>query len=338
MSDLTGPPPLGGSLDFIVAASDTPTAAAPIADLSYRNYDGPLHTHAARWWIVTLASLRLAVKKKGFGIAASISILPYLITLLTLYLASRSPAPAGNLLSGGTGLGQKFAAQFFQALGFQMFFLFIITLLVGSGVIAADNQSNALMVYLSKPLTKGDYVLGKWFGVFIILFAVAAIPGTLLYLYCLLSYYSDGFLKNEPWLFFRMLLAAATPAAIHASLILGFSAWSKSPRVAGAMYAGLYFIGNIVVGATWVIRHRGNFGEGVLERHLSVEGVITGLSQSFYGVVQKLPSFNTRTNLMETISVDPPSIKVMLALAAGLIILGVGAARFRIRAVEVVKG
>ncbi len=336
MSEMSGHTP-PGALDFIVAG-DTPTAGAPIADLSYRNYDGPLHTRVARWWIVSLASLRLAVKKKGFWIAAAISILPYLIILLQLYLQSGTPVPAGANPLMDLTVGQRFASQFFQALGFQMFFLFIITLLVGSGVIAADNQSNALLVYLSKPLTKGDYLLGKWMGVFLILFGVAFIPGTILYVFCLLSYYSEGFLKNEPWLFARMTLAAATPAVIHASLITGFSAWSKSPRVAGALYAGLYFIGNIVVGATWAIRHRGNLGEGVLERHLSVEGVINGLAQNLYGVVQKLPTYNQRTNTMERLSIDPPSMMVMLLMAAAFVVVGVGAARMRIRAVEIVKG
>ena len=111
MSDLIGQPPT--AMEFVLEPADTPTPNAPIADLSYRSYDGPLHTRAARWWIVTLASLRLAVKKKGFWIAAAISLLPYLIILLQLYLQSRATAiRAPNPLSTDVP-GQKFAAQFF---------------------------------------------------------------------------------------------------------------------------------------------------------------------------------------------------------------------------------
>jgi len=51
------------------------------------------------------------------------------------------------------------------------FSILCIALVVGAGAIAADNRSNALMVYLSKPITKGDYLLGKWMGIFLAIFS-----------------------------------------------------------------------------------------------------------------------------------------------------------------------
>ena len=158
--------------------------------------------------------------------------------------------------------GQRFAAYFLQASSFQSFFLFIIALMVGSGSIALDNRSNALLVYLSKPITKGDYLIGKWMGVFIALFAVSLVPSVVLYSYCLLSYYGEGFLTNEPWLWLRMIGASAIPAAVHASLILGFSAWSKTPTDGWRDLCWVFFIGQFVAGTTWLVMSQGYLGAG----------------------------------------------------------------------------
>jgi ABC-2 type transport system permease protein len=315
--------------------------ASPIADLTYRNYDGPLHTRVNRWWIVALAGLRQSVKMKGFWIAVALALFPYFITTVQLYLQSRA-----QTMTGGRGInplnmslpGQRFAAEFFQALSWQCFFLFILALVVGVRSIAADNQTNALLVYLSKPITKGDYLLGKWMGVFLVLFAVALVPALVLYLYCLLSYLSDGFLKNEPWLIFRIVGACAVPAAIHASLIVGISAWSKTPRMAGVFYAGVYFLSGMFAAAYWGIRYFGDLKQGVLERHLSVDGVVQGLAQNIYGVTLRMMTYSRRAGEMMPIDLRPPPFGWLLVLAAALIVLGILAARLRIRAVEVVRG
>src|SRR5947209_471404 len=70
--------------------------AAPIADLTYRTYDGPLYTRRARWWIVAVNSLRLAKAKKGFWIIASISLLPYIFIIFMLWLRSRGLFQMGD--------------------------------------------------------------------------------------------------------------------------------------------------------------------------------------------------------------------------------------------------
>jgi ABC-2 type transport system permease protein len=322
-------------------AAQAAGVASPIADLSYRTYDGTLHSRTARWWIVALSGIRMSVRKAGFWIAAAIAILPYMIAALTLFIKSMSQAARGLSPMGGfAGLDatQKYAGTFFDTLSNQQVMLLVMALIVGSGSIAADNRTNALQVYLAKPITKLDYLVGKWAGVFLTLFAVTVVPGLFLYLYCLLSFLSDGFLKNEPWLIGRMILAAAVPATIHASLICGCSAWSRTPRMAGAVYAALFFASSIISGIAWGVRHHGNPGEGILLRHLSIEGVINGLTQNIYGVTQHVPTFHRRSMELQQASLIPPSLGWMLLLAGVMVVIGVAATRARIRAVEVVRG
>jgi len=329
------------SEEVIRPPESAPTGQSPIADFTYRTYDGPLYTRRIRWWIVALAGIRLSMKKKGFWVLAGLAVLPYVITVVQLYLQSRASTLTGGQTPNPLNMplpGQQYSSQFFQAFVFQAFFLFILTLLAGTGTIASDNQANALQVYLSKPITKGDYLAGKMMGVAIVIFAVAFVPALSLYAYCLLSFVNEGFFKNEPWLIVRIIAACSVPALVFSALIVGFSAWSKTPRMAGAIFAGFYFMSGIVAGIYWGVRYRGNLGQGNLERHFSVDGVIQGLVQNAYGVTQRMMTGNPRTGALEQVSMPPPNAWVMLALGLGLVALGLMAARARIRAVEVVRG
>ncbi len=321
-------------------------SGSPIADLSYRNYDGPLKSRAARWWIVALSTVRLAMRSKAYWILFSLCGLRYILQCAIIYFtqmaAARIPDP-----SAAMQIREKFASGFFSAMCGNMnsFGLLLIALTVGAGVIAADNQSNALMVYLSKPITKGDYLLGKWMGVFVSIFAAAVIPALALYLFCLGGYRSEGFLTEDPWLFLRIPFAAAVPAAIHASVIVGISAWSKTPRSAGAAYVGLYFISYTIAGIVLskIFTTLPAASLNMLS-HSSISGVIDGLVQQVYHIpALDIPWFSQGEATGNRggdgrIATEAPKLWFALTLATALCVAGIAAARSRIRAVEVVKG
>lgn len=325
------------SMDFDIGPPTN--GASPIADLSYRSYTGPLHTRAVRWWIVALATIRGAFKKPGFWIVFGLAALPYLIDGIVMLLSGiESPFSRAEP-------GQKFALHFSSDLSSQQILLFVAALIVGSGSIAADNRANALLVYLSKPITKGDYLLGKWMGLFLPLFAIAFAPALLFYIFCLLSYTNNGFLRDEPLLFVRVLLACMVPGAVHASLLLAFSAWSKTPRMAGAIYAAFYFISQIVAGIAWSVvaihpgGHIDTSPRSQFIQHLSVDGVIKGLAQNIFHLTQHVMTRgrHNRGGFGEMILAPPPLVP-LLTLALAMIVIGILATRAKIRAVEVVRG
>jgi ABC-2 type transport system permease protein len=309
--------------------TDPSSPAATIADVSYRNYDGPLHTRALRWWTITAASLRAVRRKPAFWVLAGLSLLPYLIIGAMLYFTS-SLGPFASLLPG-----QRYPALFFQAFHQQQFWVFLLVLLVGSGSIAADNEANALLVYLSRPITKQDYLLGKWAGVLLPLLGVSCLPALVLFIYCALSFTGGSFFHTNPTLFWRVALVTAVPPVLHASLIMGFSAWSKSARLAGACYAGLYLLGSIVSGIFGQLQWREHSQIGRLIEHLSISGVIQGLGQRIYRVTQQLPHGHHGGGI--NLHALPP-LWVMVAAVVAMVLLGLVAARLKVRAVEVVRG
>lgn len=215
----------------------------PIADLSYRNYDGPLESPAGRWWSIARMSIRLTLAKKGFWWWSVASGYWYLILLVVFYIADTvNPVGVGQR---NPFLEQiKWKDQFVHGYSFSQLFFFILALLTATGAIANDNRANALLVYLSKPCSRLDYVIGKWLGVFIPLTAVAFVPMGLFWLYGALSFREYGFVSSDPLMLFKLLFVAMSGAALHASLALGVSSLFNQARVAGATYAGLYFLTN----------------------------------------------------------------------------------------------
>ena len=318
------------------AASAPPQAAGRIADLTYRNYDGPLRTRTIRWWTIALSVVRRirsgpAGNRIVFLMLAGLILVSYLIAGAILYA---NDSLAGAAAAKSPALENRYGIAFFHCLNFSNFILFLAALVAGAGSIADDNRSNALLVYLSKPITKTDYVLGKWVGVFVLLAVISWTPAFALYTFFAGAFWDKNFVQNDPALVLRMSAATLAPALLHASLIVGFSAWFKSARAAGAAYAAFFFLAGIVSSALGnltadrAVSDAETAGAGSL-MSASVGGVVNGIGVHVYNITADYLRLNNEL---------VPPLYFVLGLGALLVVLPLLAARLRIRAVEVVKG
>jgi ABC-2 type transport system permease protein len=318
-----------------------PSPASPIADLSYRNYDGPLKARVFRWWVVSLSTFRFAMKSVAFWILAVIALLPYVYHLAIFYIFRADVGVRVGMIP--IFEKPRYALQFYYAMEWQLFWMLLIGLVIGAGTIANDNRSNALIVYLSKPISKGDYLLGKWMGIFLVMLFITLIPGLIGYITCIMMFASDGFLKEEPWLIVQIMAGSLVAPAIFASVIVGISAWSKSGVMAGAFIAGLYILSGIVSGVLTGIFFRGDeeriMREGGLISHCSFSGIIRALLYDIYGISTGLVKrTNPDRTPAEMLNYVPPNTWIIVAIGLSIVILGIAAARYKIRAVEVVRG
>jgi ABC-2 type transport system permease protein len=324
-------------------------ASSPILDLTYRNYDGPLEPPVNRWWAIAKMSIRLSTKKKGFWIWASCTCAWYLILLAIFYFVDQSS-------QASTAMGQQipffknivWKDQFLNAFSVSQLYYFILALLLGAGTIANDNRANALLVYLSKPCSKLDYVIGKWLGIFVPMTLVCAVPTLVFYVYCLLSYRSYGFLTQDGWLIVRLLGMILIPGFFHASASLGISSLFNQGRLAGATYAAFYFFGwfftkmmEVIFVQTNVNSMSGNGnGASPLVKGLyycSVDGLQVGLAKIFLHTDGgALIPFQGAGGIQQLRVVPQPSALLFLPAYFGICALFVLLAWSRIRAVEVV--
>lgn len=134
------------------------------------------------------------------------------------------------------------ARFFMHFLGLQSMLAFFLAAFVGPGLISPDLANNALPLYLSRPFSRTDYVLGKMSVLVILLSVMTWIPGLLLFAL-------HGYLVGGSWAVDNIRIAWALIAGawiwilVLTLLALALSAWVKWKPVAGAMVFGVFFVG-----------------------------------------------------------------------------------------------
>ncbi len=322
--------------------SQIESSPSPIADLSYRNYDLGLQNPRMRWWVISKLMIQLAFKRKAVWVCSVFSAWYYIVLAIIMFFVEQMSSASGNDQMSKSFISRLiWKDQFVHGFSYGQLLFMTIALYIGAGAIANDNRANALLVYLSKPVTKLDYVIGKWVGVFIPLFAVSAVPAVLFYLYGIMSFRSYGFFTDDPWLLPKVLLGLTFGSSFLSSLIVGFSSMFNQGRMAGAAYAGLYFLTNFftqMITISWVMMHRGEGTESPLlplitnVSYLSVDGLNIAMFKTILGT-----NGSARLGMPSPIPQIPrPDLWVVLLGVGGLTLLSLFIAWRRVRAVEVI--
>lgn len=330
----------------------SPTGTPPqnlIADRSYRNYDGPMRTVRAGWWVIAQSVLRTNVKKIGFWVTATFFVLLHVGLALLFYMTSNTNRVLGEASEGRFRTDFTYSSCCYLGVTESWFLLFITALIVGAGSIASDMQANALLVYLARPLTRFDYLLGKLTGVFLLLWGVSGIPTLLLYFFLLTTYWDDGFVKHNPYLLPQILLCSTIGPLLNSCLVVGISAMSKSARVAGVAFASFFFLlaistriaGGVMARQSYIAQDNeephadARVLRAMTVEHLSVGGVSDGLTQ----IIMKVkPTQNPMPGPPKKKRRRHPETLPLLALAALIIGGPLAIASRKVRAVEVISG
>jgi len=325
--------------------------AGPIADLSYRSYDGLLESPTHRWWVISKMMLRLAVRKWGLYVLTIMSGWYYIVMMIVMFVQEQIVT---NSMGRDVAMIKRLAnmdwtAQFLHGFSYGQIWYFLIALMVGAGAIANDNKANALLSYLSKPCTKTDYVAGKWMGIFIILSAAALIPGLFFYAYGIMNWREYGFLSQDPWLLPKFLLLVPIASAFQASLILGVSSLFRQGMHAGLSYAGLYLVTNfftVMMTFAFIMtqqggRHGRRHAATVLFSpepftYCSIDGVQIGLAKMILNTTGGMPFMPKSVGQMGQPVVPIPSLW-LIPIAVAVAVAFVWFAWIKIRAVEVVR-
>lgn len=333
----------------------TPTPHSPIADLTYRTWEGRPNAPTFRWWVIAKMAFRMGIRKKFLWVLLAFASGYYLVMMTILFFAeqaaqTQTPAAGGRVDPFTQFLTQViWKDQFVHGISTGQMWFLMMALLVGAGTIANDNRANALLVYMSKPCDKRDYLLGKWFGIFMILLMCMTIPSAMFYMYGFMSYRDYGFL-SDVWVPLKMAAFLVISAGFYASLTVGVSSLFKQGRIAGATLAGIYFLTNFftqIMAISWVMAvrtpgRRGEFAEpaAISESaqmvgrlyYASVDGLNNGLGKAILGT-DGSPYFGLQSPIP---SVPAPNVWALTLIIVGISAVSLRIAWSRIRAVEVV--
>ncbi len=279
----------------------------PIYEQAYRRYEarGPLRE--LRFWPITREALRLILAKRAFLGLYGAAFLPFIVRAVHIYVVTQLPE-AGRILPIDGRLFGEFLNQ-------QIFFVLLLSVFGGAGLVANDLATGAILMYLSRPLTRRDYVAGK-LGVLLALnLGVTLVPATALYGLGVAVNPATFARWDRMWIGPAIALHSALIALVMSLLVLAVSSLSRSARVAGIGFVGLIVGLEMARGVVVMLAHRP-------EAHLlSVQQDLKIVGNILFGITGR--------------GADVPGAYPVIVLAC------VGAAclavlRARVRAVEVV--
>lgn len=197
----------------------------PIYDQGYRRYEARAPLRKARFWPITREALRLVLLRRWFLALMAAAFIPFVVRVVQIYIVTAYPEVGRALPVDGRLFG--------DFLNQQIGFTILLSIFGASGLVANDLRTGAILAYLSRPLTRRDYVVGKLLVPLSLCLGVTFLPGLLLY--------GTG-LSLAPELYLKWELAWIGPAIVAHSLAislvvslltLAISALSRSARVAG---------------------------------------------------------------------------------------------------------
>jgi ABC-2 type transport system permease protein len=123
----------------------------------------------------------------------------------------------------------------------------------GAGLIANDRRANALQIYLSKPLTRADYVFGKLAILMTFLLLVSWVPAVVLLVVQIVFSGSFRFFLDNLYLFPAITVFSFIQVLSVSAAMLALSSLSNSSRYVGILYAGLIFFSQALYGVVYIV-------------------------------------------------------------------------------------
>jgi ABC-type transport system involved in multi-copper enzyme maturation permease subunit len=278
----------------------------PIHDQSYRRYGGSKTAPGRAWSVIARAGVMTMIRKRIFIGLMLFGWLPFVVRAVQIYVAANYPQ-AATLLAPDAKMFRDFLEQ-------QNFFVFVMTIYVGAGLIAQDRRANALQIYLSKPLMRAEYIAGKAAVLFTFLMLVTWVPAILLLFLQVIFKGSFEFMQANLFLFPAITIAALLQALLATFTMLALSSLSKSSRYVAILYAGIIFFTLAIYGVMLAIT--GDTG-------LSWLSVSSNLTQVRDVIFRQTPRYATPW-------------QVSLIVVLGLIALSISVLERRVRGVEIV--
>jgi ABC-2 type transport system permease protein len=209
---------------------------------SYRGYNGTFTPEWSRFGVIRRYAYRDLFRSK---IMTAFLVLCYVAPLVFLFLVyfahswGRLAALVGErATSSPISINEHFFLVF---LNIQGVLAFILTAFVGPGLVSSDLANRALPLYLCRPFSRAEYVLGKMSVLLILLSLITWVPGLVVF-GIQASLAGTEWLGANLWIAWALFAGAWIWILIVALLALALSAWIKWRIMAGALLLAVFFV------------------------------------------------------------------------------------------------
>ena len=222
----------------------------------YAAYTGSLTSEWSRFFVLTRYALADLFKSRFFVLLLILSIVPCLFFAAYIFIANNKTVQL-LLPAGPADLFSVEVKYFTIIMIVQTQVAFLLNCWVGPVLIAGDLTNGALPLFLSRPFTRADYVLGKFSAMGLLLSGVTWVPALLLFaLQAGLA--RNGWIWSHLWMVIPIVLCSAIWILMLSLLSLAVSAWVKLRIVATGVIFITFFVPtglgemfNSIMGTHW---------------------------------------------------------------------------------------
>ena len=200
---------------------------------------------------------RLFNKKNQWTIA--IGIILYLLVLIQVVsialLGVTYPCDEYVLDEAGNVEKECRTIEFYQ--GFSKMLVILIACIASSGLISNDLKNDSIHLYLSRPISRTDYLVARFIPIFLLLMIYTALPNLLVYI---AELYDSGFemdwVKEHKWLLLGIIIQGMLYSFTYSIIGLTFSAAiNRESFAAGGFFLSIYGLLIIVEFARFFIEN-----------------------------------------------------------------------------------
>jgi len=256
----------------------------------------------SRFLIIPRHAYRDVFRSKLFTAYFALSFIWPLVCVILIYLRHNVSALVIMKLHISELL--QIDASFFQMYTIvQGTISFFLAMLVGPQQVSRDLTNNALPLYLCRPFSRAEYVVGKMSIVVILLSAITWAPGLLLFL---LQSSLEGWswLAENIWIASAIFLGSLVWILLLALLTQAISAWVKWRVAARAALIGLFFIPSVfseLINQIFETRW-GN----IMSLSALIRNVWAGLFGSFVRQTSQIQEYRNGQIIREALMTEPP--------------------------------
>ena len=207
---------------------------------TYKAYHGPLTPAWSRFTVLSRYGLSTLFNSRPFTAYTVLCFLPFLVGLVYIYIVHSAAAQA-VLGIGKTIPGTVNNVWFVSFLAIEAWMGFLLAAWGGPGMITKDFANHSVQLYLSRPISRTEYLFGKVSVLATLLSCTTWIPALLLF-FVKAQLQGHGWIWENFWMAGSILLGCLIWIAMISLVSMAVAVWVKWRIAATALMLGIFFL------------------------------------------------------------------------------------------------
>ena len=207
---------------------------------TYKAYRGALTPAWSRFTVLSRYGFSTLFQSRPFTAYTVLCFVPFLGGLAFIYLVNNASVQTLlNVQFGRTPLINN--SWFLTFLSFEAFMSFVLTAWGAPGMISRDFANHSVQLYLSRPLSRVEYLVGKVSVMVALLSCTTWIPALILFL-VQAELHGHGWGWENLWIAGSIFVAGMLWISLVSLLAMALAVWVRWRIAATALMLGIFFV------------------------------------------------------------------------------------------------